>query len=290
MVLRQRYERRGGSALGLFLGLLVLPLAARAADPFDCHVSLSDSRQYDLTSLAGEKTVQRERVTPPSTTFDAVRFDLCADLPKKDDVAEADQCPSGTRACLTMTNRKGNSDTDRIFAVIPLAVTDVLQPEFSSLTSPKGLSVLFHGASYPTTNPVAQSFQLSLICNTTDASPTFVGYDGAQLRAEWHTPAGCDFSAPPGAPGSPDKDSDGSNGGGKERVGSGIGWFFLLFLLAFAAYFALGAYYNYSTYGASGLDLIPHRDFWMDVPYLLRDVVAHLCSAIRPNRSGYIAV
>lgn len=29
-------------------------------------------------------------------------------------------------------------------------------------------------------------------------------------------------------------------------------------LLAFVAYFALGAYYNYSTYGASGIDLIPY--------------------------------
>ena len=27
--------------------------------------------------------------------------------------------------------------------------------------------------------------------------------------------------------------------------------------LAFVAYFAVGAYYNYSTYGASGADLIP---------------------------------
>ena len=27
--------------------------------------------------------------------------------------------------------------------------------------------------------------------------------------------------------------------------------------LAFVAYFALGAYYNYSTYGATGADLIP---------------------------------
>jgi len=29
-------------------------------------------------------------------------------------------------------------------------------------------------------------------------------------------------------------------------------------LLAIIAYFALGAYYNYSTYGASGVDLIPY--------------------------------
>ena len=29
-------------------------------------------------------------------------------------------------------------------------------------------------------------------------------------------------------------------------------------LLAIIAYFALGAYYNYTTYGASGVDLIPY--------------------------------
>jgi len=28
-------------------------------------------------------------------------------------------------------------------------------------------------------------------------------------------------------------------------------------LLVFVAYFGLGAYYNYSTYGARGIDLIP---------------------------------
>lgn len=32
-------------------------------------------------------------------------------------------------------------------------------------------------------------------------------------------------------------------------------------LLAFVAYFVLGAYYNYSTYGATGADLIPFVSF-----------------------------
>jgi len=61
----------------------------------------------------------------------------------------------------------------------------------------------------------------------------------------------------------------------KERVGSG-NWVVLpcvsylshsmtlgrlimrRLLLAIIAYFALGAYYNYTTYGASGVDLIPY--------------------------------
>lgn len=37
-----------------------------------------------------------------------------------------------------------------------------------------------------------------------------------------------------------------------------------------------------------------HRDFWKEVPYMLSDVVSHLCSSVRPRRAaargGYIAV
>lgn len=82
-------------------------------------------------------------------------------------------------------------------------------------------------------------------------------------------------------------------------------------LLAFFAYFGLGAYYNYSTYGARGIDLIPwvhpllfiiqllikplarHRDFWQEVPYMLKDVISHFCTSVHPRRSsrgGYVAV
>jgi hypothetical protein len=82
-------------------------------------------------------------------------------------------------------------------------------------------------------------------------------------------------------------------------------------LLGVGAYFGIGMYYNYSTYGATGYDLIPfvlvcfrpvnvadedddsHRDFWREVPYMLRDVAAHLCSGVRSrptSRGGYVAV
>ena len=36
-----------------------------------------------------------------------------------------------------------------------------------------------------------------------------------------------------------------------------LAWVWDRLLLAFAVYFVLGAYYNYSNYGASGADLIP---------------------------------
>ncbi|THH08377.1 hypothetical protein EW145_g2736, partial [Phellinidium pouzarii] len=232
-------------------------------------------------------TLTRTRETPPSRIVDEVRFNLCADLAQQSDVTAGDQCPDGTRACLTMSNQKDGFE-DRVVAAIPLAVSSVLNPTTSALSSPKGLNLILHGNTYPTTNPIAQSFNLSIFCDTETSEPTFVSYYGSQLIVQWHAPAGCEYMKD-----TPPSDGGSEEGEGREEkhVGSGIGWFFLLFFLAFAAYFLIGAYHNYSTYGAVGADLIPHRDFWREVPYILRDIASHLCSAIRPSsRNGYIAV
>ncbi|KAL5484935.1 ATG27 [Sanghuangporus weigelae] len=276
--------------LSSYLSQQTLPVSAQQ-NPFDCHVSFDNGTNFDLASLSGEHAVTRTRDTPPSKMTDEVRFDLCNDLGRKEGVAEEDQCEQGTRACMTMTNQKGSQD-DRVIAVIPLAVSSSLQPETTILTSPnKGLNLIFHGSGYPKTNPISQFFNLTIYCDTQLQDPTFVQYNGEQLKVEWRAPAGCEFQ---GDNDNGDGDKEGESGGGgkkDEEVGSGVGWFFLLLLLAFVAYFILGAYYNYSTYGATGSDLIPHRDFWREVPHVLRDIASHLCSALRPSpRNGYIAV
>lgn len=46
---------------------------------------------YDLTTLAGERSISRTRVTPPTNMYEEMRFDLCADLSRKEGVAEGDQ-------------------------------------------------------------------------------------------------------------------------------------------------------------------------------------------------------
>ncbi|KAJ2928617.1 hypothetical protein H1R20_g8439, partial [Candolleomyces eurysporus] len=193
---------------------------------------------------------------------DSLAFDLCGDLKSKEGVAEQDQCPSGTRVCLTQVNVKEN-EPERIVSVVPLAQSSKLEPKVTvSPKPPQFLTILFHGSDYPqspaeSTPSIAQSFNLTLWCDPQIASPniTIEAYDGSQLRLTYFGPAGC-----------PQKNSEGGGGGdtkkpddGKEEasVGSGIGLFFLLLLLAFLAYFAIGAYYNYSTYGARGLDLLP---------------------------------
>ncbi|EKM54236.1 uncharacterized protein PHACADRAFT_257941 [Phanerochaete carnosa HHB-10118-sp] len=277
----------------LSCALLLLVASSAAQDTFDCKATIGEGK-WDLESLAGEQTLSHERDTPPTRFRDSVTFNLCEDLQQKEGVAEKDQCPSGTRACLTKTNIK-ESQPERITAVIPLAKSSMDDVKFNLLLAPKkGLSLTFTGPPYPdplTSEQIPQSFTIDLMCEPGETGePSLQSYDGKELKVEWRTQAGCMFGEkePPESKPDPGKDEE-----EQSSVGSGMGYFFLLLLLALVAYFGLGAYYNYSTYGASGMDLIPHRVFWREVPYMLRDVVSHLCNIVRPrssSRGGYIAV
>ncbi|KAI0682488.1 autophagy-related protein 27 [Cytidiella melzeri] len=277
--------------------LLLATHQASAQEHFDCHLTVGGFN-FDLTALGGVHTVSRERDTPPTKFRDTVTFNLCEDLKKAEGISDKEQCPSGTRACLTKTNLK-ESESDRITAVIQLARSSSEHVTSKVLPSPrKGVSLTFSGPSYPdplTSQDTPQSFNVNLYCDTESSVPSFKSYDGKDMWIEWQAPAGCGMKE--GEPGDlPDTNPGSGNGGsGKSRsTGSGIGYFLLLLVLAFGGYFGLGAYYNYSTYGATGMDLIPHRDFWREVPYMLQDVVSHLCSAVRPrqtsSRGGYLAV
>ncbi|PFH54097.1 hypothetical protein AMATHDRAFT_53914 [Amanita thiersii Skay4041] len=292
-----------------WLLLIVLPslflyphIALAENSPFNCHAITVDANKFDLSPLVGEHAVNRTRKMPPTEMVEALRFDLCEELKPLEGVSEGDQCPSGTRACLTTINQKKDAD-DRIVAVIPLTQTSTMSPSYSFDPSSKSLSITFSGAEYPQpsdSTSVKQSMHVKLICTSdTSSPPKFLSYDGARLSIEWSTPSACPQSddgkhdtGKDGKGGDDNKNGDNDGSHQEENVGSGVGWFFLMLLLAFIAYFALGAYYNYSTYGARGLDLIPHRDFWQEVPYMLRDVISHLCSNVgtQRSRSGYIAV
>ncbi|KAI0256035.1 autophagy-related protein 27 [Lactifluus subvellereus] len=269
--------------------LLLLFISATSSQPdAECHISIGDNK-YDFSALAGDHTVSRTRSLPPTSMTDTLRFNICKELSPLEDVDSSDQCSSGTWVCLSKTNTK-KGESDRVVAVIPMAHKSELRAEYNALQSPRGVEMTLHGPPYPSSTssePTPQVFVLNLFCATEMSEPEFKSYDGNRAVVEWSAPSGCNFGAPTeGGEKTPEKDV--------EAVGSGIGWFFLLLLIAFASYFALGAYYNYTTYGATGVDLIPHRDFWREVPYMLRDVVSHLCSSFQSrhssNRGGYISV
>ncbi|KAG9316638.1 autophagy-related protein 27-domain-containing protein [Chiua virens] len=246
----------------LFLLSAAIHVTAQNSRSFDCHFSVGD-RHYDLSELAGIKVVNRTRDSPPTTYLDELRFDLCADMtPVEADRNLVVKCPSGTRACLTTINQKADNP-ERVTAVVPIAVSSSLEAETStsSGTSPGGVVITLHGGSYPpsSSGSVSQSLKVSLMCAEGTTDPQFSSYENGQVLVEWNSSAAC------GTTGTP-KEDEGSSGGGSggregdmpiENVGSGLGFFFLMLILAFAAYFAFGAYYKYSTYGARGWDLIP---------------------------------
>lgn len=281
-----------------FLLATLLGVAAREyGPPFDCQ-PIVDGVRYDLTGLKGLQLVGWEVDSPPSKIIDELRFDLCGMLQPVEGRSSEDQCPSGTVACLTKINRKGSDPgADRITAAIPVAHISSLDPETSHLSSSAGLSVVLHGPSYPSSHSdlIPQSLKINLACAEYASSPLLASYENGQVTVEWSSRSACKAHEE-----QPPRPGDDKEGGSEENPGdvptehgSGLGFFFLMLLLAGCAYATLGAYHNYSVYGARGLDLIPHRDFWREVPYLLQDVVHHLCSNVRPRQSGrrgYVAV
>lgn len=47
-----------------------------------------------------------------------------------------------------------------------------------------------------------------------------------------------------------------------------------------------GIAYNRNQYSATGWDMLPHRDFWREVPTLARDLVGHVFTNVRNSGPG----
>lgn len=148
-----------------------------------------------------------------------------------------------------------------MIAIIPVASTSALEPEYSQLdcmwsfyfmfcyayltnvTAPKGLSLTFRGPPYPTSSDDPQSINFSLFCaDDADpkAEPTFVSYENGVVRVDWSTPSACGLpddqppsQTPPQDPPQEDDDTPADDGGEESDTkpatrGSGLGFFFLV--------------------------------------------------------------
>ncbi|KAK7491698.1 hypothetical protein BaRGS_00017151 [Batillaria attramentaria] len=61
----------------------------------------------------------------------------------------------------------------------------------------------------------------------------------------------------------------------------------LIFLSMTTAYFGTGCVYRKALYGASGLELLPHRHFWCSLPPLIKDGYMFFISPCLGNRAEY---
>ncbi|XAO27439.1 hypothetical protein I312_106293 [Cryptococcus bacillisporus CA1280] len=259
--------------------LAFLPLIAA----FDCSLTAS-SISYDISPLTGLRTASKDSSTPPTTSEAKVSMNLCAaeGLGKEDGVADEDQCPENTRVCLKLVNHKpSSSEPDRVAAVVPFWLVDT--PDSDITTTPlgkngeQGLKITVKGQEYA---GLRQSVNLTLLCDTSSDSPnpTLVSYTAGALSLEWATPDACPRSGDSSSPSS----SDGGGGGFVSFVKT----LFWLIIIGLILYFAIGIFYNHQQYSARGWDLIPHRDFWREVPTLVQDLVSHVMANVRGSGSG----
>ncbi|KAK8853356.1 hypothetical protein IAR55_004060 [Kwoniella newhampshirensis] len=258
---------------------------------FSCSPS-AGSLPYDLTPLSGLRQTSKGTSTPPTTSEAKVYMELCAEggLGKEEGLSDEDQCPPNTRVCAKLLNHKPSaSEPDRITAVIPFWSTTT--PDDDVYTTPMGekglhgLKIYVQGGDY---GGVRQRLNLSLICDTsaTAANPTFVSYTAGLLSLEWASPNACPRSDEPLPP---DEDGDSGSSGGNGSGGgffSFLRWLFWLLFIGLILYFAIGIFYNHQQYSARGWDLIPHRDFWREVPVLLQDLFSHLFAGVRGGSGG----
>ncbi|CAO3586882.1 unnamed protein product [Absidia cylindrospora] len=220
--------------------------------------------ELDLSRLDTDFEIEQNSETHPSKTSIRTKINICKSL---DGMGVNDeQCDQGAYICRRVIYLKGN---DQYVAVVQNIAGEFkgsnLNPVFKLLGTDDNLSK--SGTQYSLTlnggneNGETQSASIMLTCdssqdrNAAPAPPEIVSYQNNVLSLTWKTVHACALK--PG--------DDGNTGASSSTL-----TLFKVLLVMVGIYFIGGALYNFKQYNARGLDLIPHRDFWLDLPYIIR--------------------
>ncbi|KAF7723055.1 hypothetical protein EC973_002389 [Apophysomyces ossiformis] len=253
--------------------------------------------ELDLSKLNRLFEIKDVKKTQPAEETTEFQINPCDALTPPTDKQE-EYCEPGTVGRVVYTFKDGKAVVPVVQPIAGEYQNSKLEPEFKVLSTEEDLSKT--GSRYSLVlnggrqNDQKYSAQITLECdesqdrNKEPAEPTIVTYQNNVLTIQWKTVFAC--AAKPGEK-LPDNGNDQSSpaDGGM----SGVGIFFTTVGVLAAVYFIGGAIYNFKVYNARGLDLIPHRDFWLDLPYLIRDLIAHIVDSIMSHRrgsGGYVSV
>ncbi|CAO0795627.1 unnamed protein product [Mucor circinelloides] len=257
--------------------------------------------QLDLSKLNNVFTISHDEKTPPTVTTTEVQVNLCDSLPVPSENAQ-DFCGKDSLICRRIIHTKG--ETKSVDYIQTMAENKdntefkPIKPEDDATKSGYQYILSLNGGTWA---DKVQSAQVFLECDESGSKdkpsdPTVVSYNNNVLTLQWKTAFACASKAgekkpddgkkttPPPPPSNPENEKKGM---------SGIGIFFTIVFVLAAVYFVGGAFYNFKMYNARGLDLIPHREFWFDLPYLIRDLFAHVVDSVMSRRrgtGGYVAV
>lgn len=156
---------------------------------FDCKHVVDDRVKWDLSALAGPKTVHWVREEPPSIHNTTFTIDLCAPLKRLKDVPREEQCESGTRICGVEQVIRPDDNTTTIDHVMPIAgeytathgrhlesrLTRLKDSDSNANAEMEGVRVELSGSRYPLTGKsgVEQKAIIELICD-----PNLTGNEG----------------------------------------------------------------------------------------------------------------
>ncbi|KAL0082452.1 autophagy-related protein 27 [Phycomyces blakesleeanus] len=265
--------------------------------------------ELDLSRLNRPFVVVHNETTYPTITSTQTEINICDALNRPSDVDEEDFCKDRTYICRRVINTKKGSD--RVTHVQAIAgefegsklnATVEVPNNTEQDLSQNGaqLSISLGGEHI---NNKSLSALITLECDTSQPTkedpnePTIVSFKSNVLAVHWKTVFACGAQPKEKIPkedeptedepseDEPSKDKDVPPKDINEGMSS-IGVFFTFVGLLIGLYFGGYALYNYKVYNARGIDLLPHRDFWIELPYLIKDLITHVMDSMSSNRRG----
>ncbi|KAI9033719.1 autophagy-related protein 27 [Phycomyces nitens] len=263
--------------------------------------------QLDLSRLNRLFTITHNETTYPTITSTQTEINICDPLSIPRDVDEEDFCKNGTYICRRVINSKRGSD--RVISVQAIAGESKGSKLDYSLEIPKDtqqdlsqtgaqLSLWLHGEAINSNKSL--SALITLECDTSQSTkddptePRIESFTDNVLLVHWKTVFGCAAQPKQTIPkedepskDEPSKDEPSKDKDPKDTRGmSGFSTFFIFVGLLMGLYFGGFALYNYKVYNARGIDLVPHRDFWIELPYLIKDLITHVMDSMSSTRRG----
>ncbi|KAI8331701.1 autophagy-related protein 27 [Chlamydoabsidia padenii] len=261
----------------------------------------NDNYQLDLSPMNRDFIMETRANTKPSTKITRTHVNICNFVTKPPITYDEDFCKANTYVCLRLYHKKG--DVERLDEVEELAgdyEDSKLSPEFKiasenhDLTTDGALFALkLHGGNV---DGKKQTVIITLECDNNGShnnpdGPELISDDGYVTKLHWKVVFACASKA---TEKSPSAKRPSSNIGLPELGGKfTINLVFIILGVLMVLYFISGAIYHYRMFNARGIDLIPHRDFWLDLPYLAKDIIGYLLEAVmshRRARKGYTPV
>lgn len=246
----------------------------------DCKYSHPNGSRYDLTNLIDPSSwplnLTTSKSTPPSTTIESISLSLCKKLPF-DDHSRDTSCPDGTLVCMYIYNQIGSDR--RLEQIIPIAINTLpISVSVLKTAQQESLQLTIHGSIY---NNAQQSAVLNLVCSDRKTGNPTTVYDPIQgtLKLDWLTPVACATS----------NQHDPTD----SRPSSPLKRFLSFLFVTFSIYLLLGIWYNYYTYGLTGVDALPHQVFWRELPMNLINFfrsTGRQISTRGSQRSGYTPI